>query len=115
MPVLGLVRASSRERTLAFIGAACPWSSPSHALVAQYSGGRTPRRVAPSASKNSLDLVADADVLHFAGGYHRYLADCLAAGAVGEALISQATLAPSSGEASARAIAWEWVRGSERR
>ena len=104
--VLALVRQSTREPTIAFVGAACPWSGPPHALrrATEKAGGRLVD-VGPSGSTKSSEIVADADVVHLAGGYYRYLVDHLAAGPIGEALVQASDAGAVVWGASAGAIA----------
>ncbi|HEX2274357.1 MAG TPA: Type 1 glutamine amidotransferase-like domain-containing protein [Acidimicrobiales bacterium] len=103
--VLGLVQTSTPP-IVAFIGAACPWSGPAHALqrAVEQRGGRLVD-VGASATDSASEIVVHADVVHLAGGYHRYLVDYLAAGPTGEALVQASDAGAVVWGASAGAIA----------
>lgn len=103
--VLSLVQTSTPP-TVAFIGAACPWSGPAPALqrAVEQGGGRLVD-VGALATDSASEIVAHADVVHLAGGYHRYLVDYLAAGSTGEALVQASDAGAVVWGASAGAIA----------
>lgn len=61
--------------------------------------------VGASANKNASELVADADVVHLGGGYHRYLVDYLGAGQIGDALVQASDAGAVIWGASAGAVA----------
>lgn len=104
--VVGLVRSSNPTPTVAFVGAACPWWGPPRGLerAVARAGGRLVD-VGASQAEDAAGKVAEAEVVHLAGGFHRYLVDYLASGPVGEALVRASDAGAVVWGASAGAIA----------